>query len=79
MPSEKEDWGWEGRTPWVTLLDLLQAAEQGECQYVNLQLRTWPLREEPVLPSQVEVEYSTVVSWRAWLPWHEDPGPCKGT
>lgn len=48
--------------------DLLQAAEQSESQYVNLQLHTWPLREEPVLPSQVEVEYSTVVSWRAWLP-----------
>ncbi|XP_055448458.1 CMRF35-like molecule 8 isoform X2 [Psammomys obesus] len=40
--------------------NLRQAAEQSECQYVNLQLRTWPLREEPVLPSQVEVEYSTV-------------------
>ncbi|XP_031209325.1 CMRF35-like molecule 8 isoform X2 [Mastomys coucha] len=40
--------------------NLRQAAEQSESQYVNLQLHTWPLREEPVLPSQVEVEYSTV-------------------
>lgn len=62
----------------MTLLDLLQAAEQSESQYVNLQLHTWSLREEPVLPSQVEVEYSTLVSWRAWLPWHEDPGSCTG-
>ncbi|XP_052051370.1 CMRF35-like molecule 8 isoform X2 [Apodemus sylvaticus] len=40
--------------------NLRQAAEQRESQYVNLQLHTWPLREEPVLPSQVEVEYSTL-------------------
>lgn len=56
------------RTPGVTLCDLLQGSEQSETQYVNLQLHTWPLKEEPVLPSHVEVEYSTVVSWRAWLP-----------
>ncbi|XP_052612665.1 CMRF35-like molecule 8 isoform X2 [Peromyscus californicus insignis] len=37
-----------------------EAAEQSESQYVNLQLHTLPLREEPALPSQVEVEYSTV-------------------
>ncbi|XP_036053049.1 CMRF35-like molecule 8 isoform X2 [Onychomys torridus] len=37
-----------------------EAAEQSESQYVNLQLHTWPLREEPELPSHVEVEYSTV-------------------
>uniref|UniRef100_A0A8C2M6T9 CD300A molecule n=1 Tax=Cricetulus griseus TaxID=10029 RepID=A0A8C2M6T9_CRIGR len=47
-------------TPRMTL-DLVQAAEQSECQYVNLQLHTWPLREEPEPPSQVEVEYSTVM------------------
>ncbi|XP_059126731.1 CMRF35-like molecule 8 [Peromyscus eremicus] len=41
--------------------NLRQAAEQSESQYVNLQLHTLPLREEPALPSQVEVEYSTVV------------------
>lgn len=58
----------------MTLLDLLQAEEQSESQYVNLQLHTLPLREEPVPPSQVEVEYSTLVSWGAWLPWREDPG-----
>uniref|UniRef100_A0A8C6IDQ5 CD300A molecule n=1 Tax=Mus spicilegus TaxID=10103 RepID=A0A8C6IDQ5_MUSSI len=41
--------------------NLRQASEQNECQYVNLQLHTWSLREEPVLPSQVEVvEYSTL-------------------
>nr|XP_034362654.1 CMRF35-like molecule 8 isoform X2 [Arvicanthis niloticus] len=40
--------------------NLRQAAEQSESQYVNLQLHTWSLREEPVLPSQVEVEYSTL-------------------
>ncbi|XP_028641675.1 CMRF35-like molecule 8 isoform X2 [Grammomys surdaster] len=40
--------------------NIRQAAEQSETQYVNLQLRTWSLREEPVLPSQVEVEYSTL-------------------
>uniref|UniRef100_A0A0G2K697 Cd300a molecule n=1 Tax=Rattus norvegicus TaxID=10116 RepID=A0A0G2K697_RAT len=36
------------------------AEEQSESQYVNLQLHTLPLREEPVPPSQVEVEYSTL-------------------
>ncbi|XP_051014959.1 CMRF35-like molecule 8 [Acomys russatus] len=40
--------------------NLRQAAEQSETQYVNLQLHSWPLKEEPVLPSHVEVEYSTV-------------------
>lgn len=40
--------------------NLRQAVEQSETQYVNLQLHTLPLREEPVLPSQVEVEYSTL-------------------
>ncbi|XP_021069155.1 CMRF35-like molecule 8 isoform X2 [Mus pahari] len=40
--------------------NLRQVAEQNECQYVNLQLHTWSLREEPVLPSQVEVEFSTL-------------------
>uniref|UniRef100_A0A8C8SZL5 CD300A molecule n=1 Tax=Peromyscus maniculatus bairdii TaxID=230844 RepID=A0A8C8SZL5_PERMB len=40
--------------------NLRQAAEESESQYVNLQLHTLPLREEPALPSQVEVEYSTV-------------------
>lgn len=39
---------------------LQEAAEESESQYVNLQLHTLPLREEPALPSQVEVEYSTV-------------------
>lgn len=67
-----------GMTPWMTP-DLLQAAEQSESQYVNLQLHTLSLREEPAPPRQVEVEYSTVVSLRARFPRHEDPGPCKGT
>lgn len=40
----------------------LQAAEQSEPQYANLQLHTWSLQEEPMPPRQVEVEYSTVVS-----------------
>lgn len=40
--------------------NLRQAEEQSESQYVNLQLHTLPLREEPVPPSQVEVEYSTL-------------------
>ncbi|XP_004860649.1 CMRF35-like molecule 8 isoform X2 [Heterocephalus glaber] len=37
-----------------------QASEQCEPQYANLQLLPWSLREEPVTPRQVEVEYSTV-------------------
>lgn len=40
--------------------NLRQAAEQSESQYVNLQLHTLSLREEPAPPRQVEVEYSTV-------------------
>lgn len=40
--------------------NLRQAEEQSESQYVNLQLHTLPLREEPVPPSQAEVEYSTL-------------------
>lgn len=38
--------------------NLRQTEEQSESQYVNLQLHTLPLREEPVPPSQVELEYS---------------------
>ncbi|XP_040496237.1 CMRF35-like molecule 8 [Ursus maritimus] len=37
-----------------------QATQQGEPQYANLELQTWPLRGEPMHPRQVEVEYSTV-------------------
>ncbi|XP_045425793.1 CMRF35-like molecule 8 isoform X2 [Lemur catta] len=37
-----------------------QAAEQSEQHYVILELLTRPLREEPVPPRQVEVEYSTL-------------------
>ncbi|XP_012517722.1 PREDICTED: CMRF35-like molecule 8 isoform X2 [Propithecus coquereli] len=37
-----------------------QAAEQSEQHYVNLELLTRPLREEPVPARQVEVEYSTL-------------------
>ncbi|XP_012634183.2 CMRF35-like molecule 8 isoform X1 [Microcebus murinus] len=44
-----------------------QAAEQGEQHYVNLELLTRPLREEPVPPRQVEVEYSTLVAPREEL------------
>ncbi|XP_041491927.1 CMRF35-like molecule 8 isoform X2 [Microtus oregoni] len=40
--------------------NLRQAAEQSESQYVNLQLHTLSLREEPAPPRQVEVEYSPV-------------------
>uniref|UniRef100_A0A8C6R8G9 CD300A molecule n=1 Tax=Nannospalax galili TaxID=1026970 RepID=A0A8C6R8G9_NANGA len=40
--------------------NLKQATEHSEPQYVNLQLHTLSLREEPVPSSQVEVEYSTV-------------------
>lgn len=40
--------------------NLRQAEEQSESQYVNLQLHTLPLREEPMPPSQVEVEYTTL-------------------
>lgn len=47
--------------------------QQGEPHYANLELQTWPLREEPMHPRQPEVEYSTVVSVRAWFP-HGVPG-----
>ncbi|XP_038183893.2 LOW QUALITY PROTEIN: CMRF35-like molecule 8 [Arvicola amphibius] len=40
--------------------NLRQAAEPSESQYVNLQLHTLSLREEPAPPRQVEVESSTV-------------------
>ncbi|XP_047561934.1 CMRF35-like molecule 8 isoform X1 [Lutra lutra] len=34
--------------------------QQEEPHYENLELQTWPLREEPMHPRQPEVEYSTV-------------------
>uniref|UniRef100_M3YS01 Ig-like domain-containing protein n=1 Tax=Mustela putorius furo TaxID=9669 RepID=M3YS01_MUSPF len=37
-----------------------QVRQQGEPHYANLELQTWPLREEPMHPRQPEVEYSTV-------------------
>ncbi|KAL2764695.1 CMRF35-like molecule 8 isoform 2 precursor, partial [Daubentonia madagascariensis] len=37
-----------------------QAAQQSEQDYMNLEMLSRPLREEPVPPKQVEVEYSTV-------------------
>ncbi|XP_059234943.1 CMRF35-like molecule 8 isoform X2 [Mustela nigripes] len=39
---------------------LRSPSQQGEPHYANLELQTWPLREEPMHPRQPEVEYSTV-------------------
>ncbi|XP_045842474.1 CMRF35-like molecule 8 isoform X3 [Meles meles] len=39
---------------------LQSPSQQGEPYYANLELQTWPLREEPMHPRQPEVEYSTV-------------------
>ena len=68
-----------GRPPWTPTkpahLLPTQATQQGEPHYANLELQMWPLRGEPVHPRQAEVEYSTVVSARAWLP-HGGPGLC---
>nr|XP_011718030.1 CMRF35-like molecule 8 isoform X2 [Macaca nemestrina] len=44
-----------------------QAAEQSELHYVNLELRSWPLQEEPAPPREVQVEYSTVAAPREEL------------
>lgn len=37
-----------------------KAVERCELSYASLQLPTWSLKEEPEMPRQVEVEYSTV-------------------
>ncbi|XP_032175439.1 CMRF35-like molecule 8 isoform X2 [Mustela erminea] len=39
---------------------LRSPSQQGEPHYANLELQTWPFREEPMHPKQPEVEYSTV-------------------
>lgn len=69
-----------------------QAVERCELSYASLQLPTWSLKEEPEMPRQVEVEYSTVVSvstgrwlmWRVRVPererraWLQDSRPEEG-
>lgn len=59
-----------GGAPWTPAksphLLPTQNTLQGELYYANLELQTRTLQGEPMQPRQEEVEYSTVVSVRAW-------------